>query len=51
MWLNSLGITHCTYIGALLAQQKLNYDMPFLSDSDGVNHGFVGNPAIGLGIQ
>jgi len=39
------------YLGALLAQQKLNHDMPFIRNSDGANHGFVGNPAIGLGMQ
>jgi len=39
------------YLGALLAQQKLNHDMPFISNSDGANHGFVGNPAIALDMQ
>ncbi|XP_020115201.1 pumilio homolog 1-like [Ananas comosus] len=39
------------YLGALLAQQKLQYGMPFLNKSVGLNHAFYGsNHALGVGM-
>ncbi|XP_009396181.2 pumilio homolog 1 [Musa acuminata AAA Group] len=38
------------YLGALLAQQKLQYSMPLLSKSGGLNHGFSSNHAFGIGM-
>ncbi|XP_020527207.1 pumilio homolog 1 isoform X1 [Amborella trichopoda] len=38
------------YLG-LLAQQKSQYAMPFLSKSDGLNHGYFGNGSCGVGMQ
>lgn len=37
------------YLEALLAQQRLQYGMPFVSKSD--LNGFYGNPAFGLGMH
>ncbi|XP_026663410.1 pumilio homolog 4-like isoform X2 [Phoenix dactylifera] len=54
---NYLGTSHMdlseyqrAYLGALLAQQKLQYGMPFLGKSGSLNHGFVGGHAVGLGM-
>ncbi|XP_077226162.1 pumilio homolog 1-like [Tasmannia lanceolata] len=38
------------YLGALLAQQKSQYGMPFLGKSSGLNHGYYGNPGFGPGM-
>ncbi|XP_010253957.1 PREDICTED: pumilio homolog 4-like [Nelumbo nucifera] len=38
------------YLEALIAQQKQQYGIPFLGKSDGLNHGYYGNPGFGLGL-
>ncbi|KAL4188749.1 hypothetical protein AMTRI_Chr08g203660 [Amborella trichopoda] len=38
------------YLGALLAQQKSQYNIPYFNKSGGLNHGYYGNPAFGLGM-
>ncbi|KAA8539279.1 hypothetical protein F0562_025971 [Nyssa sinensis] len=38
------------YFESLLAQQKLQYDLPLLGKSGGLSHGHYGNPAFGLAM-
>lgn len=38
------------YLGALLAEQKFQYGMPFLGKSGGLNNDFYGGHAISLGM-
>ncbi|KAG9454619.1 hypothetical protein H6P81_007523 [Aristolochia fimbriata] len=39
------------YLGTLLSPQKSQYGMPFVGKSTGLNHGYYGNPAFGLGMS
>ncbi|XP_010241847.1 PREDICTED: pumilio homolog 4-like [Nelumbo nucifera] len=38
------------YLEVLLAQQKQQYGLAFLGKPSGLNHGYYGNPAFGLGL-
>ncbi|KAL5717296.1 hypothetical protein ACHQM5_010328 [Ranunculus cassubicifolius] len=38
------------YLGSLLSPQKSQYGVPFLGNSVGLNHGYYGNPAYGMGL-
>ncbi|KAF8369905.1 hypothetical protein HHK36_032071 [Tetracentron sinense] len=39
------------YLGTLLSPQKSQYGVPFLGKSGGLDHGYYGNPAFGLGMS
>ncbi|XWS07986.1 hypothetical protein CRYUN_Cryun41cG0038100 [Craigia yunnanensis] len=38
------------YLEAILAQQKQQYELPFLGKAGGLNHGYYGYPSYGLGM-
>ncbi|XP_042968711.1 pumilio homolog 1-like [Carya illinoinensis] len=39
------------YLGSLLSPQKSHLGVPYLGKSAGLNHGYYGNPALGLGMS
>lgn len=39
------------YLGALLSPQKSHLGVPYLGKSASLNHGYYGNPALGLGMS
>ncbi|XP_060186785.1 pumilio homolog 1-like isoform X1 [Lycium barbarum] len=39
------------YLETLLASQKSQYGLPYLGKSGGLNHGYYGNPALGLNMS
>ncbi|KAF8397447.1 hypothetical protein HHK36_016364 [Tetracentron sinense] len=49
-YMDAIGLQKA-YLGALLSPQKSQYGSPFLGKSGGLNHGYYGNPAYGLGMS
>ncbi|KAK9158488.1 hypothetical protein Scep_005062 [Stephania cephalantha] len=39
------------YLADLIAQQKHQYELPYLGKSGGMDHGYYGSPAFGLGMS